>query len=492
MIAKKQEDLIASATDAEPDKGRFGMEEAILATLARTPKGHAFRGVFFHAYRNNPDFISRSDLQAVAEVFSALLCEHDGTTDEQLTRDELGRREKTVKDEVLKAILAGTAAKSEDVAEAYIGKLNNMDLFRRAEAFGREYDSSVKAAKDAKNADGISAAIGDLAKRVFDLATRKKLVREHPTEEVDAAGFLEQLASRGTDGREYIGLETGILHLDEVFNGLPTGLYILAGAPSTGKTTLAKQIADQVAEKEQVPVLFYSFEQSKEELRIKSLARLSKTDSKTIQKGRVPGGVWEKVETAETEYRRLGRTLTIIEAGRTDNVDAIRAAALMAKRKNGDKPVLLVIDYLQIIPAGPHSPDSLRERVDGHLSELRRLARDLQSPILVISSENRDAYKSKKKPTLAALKESGGIEYSADGVIILWRNADESKVMEEDRRNRKGQPDLPATERVEAFVLKNRNGELAKIGLNFTKAWATFVSYDKKPLDWWPEDSTTA
>jgi replicative DNA helicase len=248
-------------------------------------------------------------------------------------------------------------------------------------------------------------------------------------------------------------------------------------------STLAKQIADHVAATEKIPVLFYSFEQSAEELRIKSLSRLSSVDSRRIWKGRSNDVEWEKVERADEDYRQgSGPYLTIIEAGRRDTVESIRAAALMAERKAGDKPVLLILDYLQIIPAGKDAPETIRERIDWNLTELRRLSRDIKSPVLVVSSQNREAYKGNNPPTLAALKESGGIEYSADAVICLWRNTQESKVLAKDFNRTKGLNLL--TVRIEAHVLKNRNGELAKVKLNFTPAWALFTEEGKEDLEY--------
>jgi len=100
----------------------------------------------------------------------------------------------------------------------------------------------------------------------------------------------------------------------------------------------------------------------------------------------------------------------------------------------------------------------------------------MKSPVLVISSMNREAYKENKPPTMAALKESGGIEYSADAVICLWRDKGESETLTRDLSMK--------TDRIEAHVLKNRNGELARVKLNFTKAWALFSDEGKESLDY--------
>lgn len=467
--------LAEDATEAEADPDRHYMEEAVLATLARGGPGDPFSETFFNAYTLWEFTFSRTDLKAVADGLKNIICLQEVVADAVLIRDNLRKAGATVKDEVLMGILDGSKAVDAAVAHAYIEKLIRLDLYRRADAAILDFQKAVKKAKE----DGaeLETAVADLSRTVFDLATKKKLIRDYPVESIAAEGTLDNLSARRADGRDWLGLDCGFKHLNEVLNGLTEGVFVLAGAPSCGKTTLAKQIADHVAEVEKVPVLFYSFEQSAEELRIKSLARLSSVDSRRIWKGRSVDAEWKEVEKAAEDYRQgPGPYLTIIEAGRKDTVEAIRATALMKKHKAGDKQVLLILDYLQIIPAGDNAREALRERIDMNLSELRRLSRDIKSPVLVVSSENRAAYAGNPSPTLAALKESGGIEYTADAVICLWWNKKESDRLTKDF-NRK-------TDRIEAYVLKNRNGELAKVILNFTKPWALFTDEDKEDLDY--------
>lgn len=466
----KLDDLVDAATEAEADPDRHDMEAAVLASVVRhgmdAPElWQAAAAVVW----------SRKDHAALYNALTR--CIEEGLPpDVLLVRDRLDDAV-TVTDDALTAILDGSKARDAAVALEYTRRMERQDRFRHAEALGRDYMAAVELAKKDRGKDP-DAAVAGLLKKVFDLAHDKKVVREYPKEADAAADFLDELNARRTDGRELLGLKTGFHHLDEVFNGLTPGLYILAGAPSTGKTTLVKQLADMVAQNEKVPVMFWSYEQSREELRIKSLSRLSSVDSRSIWKGRAGNDTWSKVEKAADDYRRgPGQTLTIVEAGREDTVDRIRAAAVMAKHSADDKPVLVVIDYLQILPAGPDAPDALRERIDHNLSELRRLSRDLSSPVLVVSSQNREAYKTANdRPTLASLKESGGIEYSADAVICLWRDKDESQRLTRDFGRQ--------TVRVEAFVLKNRNGELATVRLNFTPAWSRFDEAGKEGLDW--------
>ena len=464
-----------NATEAETDLDRHQMEEAILATLAKAGPGDPFADAYSMAYISETLTFSRSDLKAIGDALHEDICLQGVPADAVLLRDKLRAAGAKVADAVLTVILDGSKAVDAAVALLYIEKLNRLDKYHALDESGREYLKAIETIKK----KGLSPE--EVVPQVLNFLTAhaevKKIIRSFPVEADAAEDFLDILNNRRADGRELLGLDCGFSHLNEVLNGLPDGVIILAGAPSCGKTTLAKQIADTVAEVEKVPVLFYSFEQSAEELRIKSLARLASVDSRRIWKGREGDTEWKKVEAAAEAYRQgPGPYLTVIEAGRKDTVEAIRAAALMAQRKAGGKRVLLVLDYLQIIPAGKDAPDALRERIDANLSELRRLSRDLKSPVLVISSMNRDAYRKNERPTMAALKESGGIEYSADAVICLWRDKEESKRLTENYKR--------LTVRVETHVLKNRNGELAKVKLDFTPEWSLFMEKDKEDLDY--------
>jgi replicative DNA helicase len=459
--------LVAGAVEAEADADRHVMEEAVLATVAR----HGLEAADLWAgFSTMTGRWSRKDFEAIADALWEGIVE--GTAaDAVLIRAKL--KDARVEDAVLTGILDGSKVRDIPVAVAYIRRMEGQDRLVRAEAAGREYLAKVEKAKT--EGGDVDAAVAGLLKDAFSLAKDKKLVREYPNEAEDALDFLKVLDARRADGRAWLGLDSGFKHLNEVLNGLTEGVFILAGAPSTGKTTLAKQVADAVAVTEKVPVLFWSFEQSTEELRIKSLSRLASVDSRSIWKGRTSGDTWTEVEKAAEDYRRgPGRWLTVIEGGREDTLDRVRSVAVMAKHKAGDKPVLLVLDYLQIIPAAPDAPEDTRARIDWNLSELRRLSRDLKSPVLVISSQNRAAYAGNAKPSLAALKESGGIEYTADAVICLWRDKAESERLTRvfDR----------LTVRVEAHVLKNRNGELSRVKLDFTPAWSMFTESGRDAL----------
>ena len=476
-MTKGIDELAKSATEAEAasEPNRQDMEAAVLSTVARAD--HTENQDLFTAFDRLA--WSRKDFTAIKDaIFDAVIKTGGRAADPFLVKNYLAKDGESVPEDVLEAILDGSKAVEAAVARRYVEILAEQDKRRRALALIPEFEKMVIEGK-------AEAAFGGLLKGVCNLTESKRLVKVNATEADEIPRFMDALAVRQSSDRAFTGFDSGFKHLNEIFNGIVPGLYVLAGAPSTGKTTLAKQIADNVAELEGVPVLFFSYEQSAEELRIKSLARLAQVDSRKVWKGRTDAEAWAKVEGAAETYKAgTGQSLTIIEADREDSVDAVRTAATIAKHKAEGKRAFIVLDYLQIMPTPEevHGINGIKDKVDFNLSELRRLSRDLDSPVLVISSQNREAYRMNKPPTMAGLKESGGIEYTADAVLCLWRNKSETDKMETDRQKRC--PEDPKTIRVEIHVLKNRNGELAKVKTDFTPAWALFLEGIKEDLSY--------
>ena len=133
----------------------------------------------------------------------------------------------------------------------------------------------------------------------------------------NTAAYLDNLMAGEIDRfKQAQDRKTGFANLDEKAGGLNAGLYVLAAISSLGKTTLALQMADQIAAQGQ-EVLFFSMEQSRLEMVSKSLARLTaQADMKTavtslsIRKGYLPS----QVTAAARQYKeRTGERLSIIE-----------------------------------------------------------------------------------------------------------------------------------------------------------------------------------
>lgn len=414
----------------------------------------------------------RSDHRAVFGAIRALNDKGEGVS-ESLVGERIKANEVAVPDQVLADIFSADPVQDANLLQTYLKRLALRGKVRSA----RAYVQSVMAALDGVDEDGaLEDVVAHVQAAAFDLDRTKRLVQDAPTEAEVLDAFMDDLQRRVSDGG-FVGLDSGFGHLNEVLNGLGQGLMIFAGPPSCGKTTFMKQVADQVAEKEGVPVLFFSFEQSAEELRIKTLARLSGVNSRAIMKGRAAGqadlrgigpvSTWDQVEEAAKAYRTFGDRVRIIEADRSTTIGKIRIMGQAAKKRSGKDRVLIVVDYLQIVPvSNPRDYGTTKDRVDAICSDLRRLARDLDSPIIAISSENRAGYKNNTKPDMAVFKETGGIEFSADVGGAFWTDPNGPK--DGNLRN------------VDLCILKNRNGELANIRLAFKADTATFTEQGKE------------
>jgi len=332
----------------------------------------------------------------------------------------------------------------------------------------------VELAKDEKSPEAVA---GDALKIIANLEATRRLSGAGKTEGEELDAYFAALEARQAEDNNFLGLDTGFKYLNLVINGLTTGLIILAATPSTGKTTFAKQIADQVIEKHRdAACLFVSLEQSKEELRIKTLSRLSGVENRALQRGRLntESVAWKKVVEAKEGFASFAGRLQVLEGDRLTTVDRIRLAALQLRQKTQADRIFIVVDYLQIIPTEGDFGDT-RQRVHATTSELRRIGRDLDAPVLAISSINRASY-DKKVGSLDVFKESGDIEFSADVAMVMVDDPEKGQTEEHYQGvMRKGK-------KVFLDVVKNRNGEKARINLLFFPAVSHFQEAGKEEL----------
>lgn len=271
---------------------------------------------------------------------------------------------------------------------------------------------------------------------------------------------------------------TGFKDLDAVLGGgLQPGLYVLGAVSSLGKTTLAVQIADHIAE-EGHPALFVTIEQSAAEIVAKSLSRLasesgrdfSTTDVMSAQRRRK----WEEGEynrfmrVCERYTAQIAANLRILEGTKQPSVADVRAVAEAMAAHDGVPPVIF-IDYLQLM-AAQSDRDTDKQAVDRNVMSLRQLARDLKTPVFVISSLNRSSYS--EGVTLDAFKESGAIEYGADVLLGLQPEGmrehmdgvrDTKTKREADKFLRESKAE--SVRACEIVVLKNRAGRTPSEGL---------------------------
>ena len=260
-------------------------------------------------------------------------------------------------------------------------------------------------------------------------------------------------------------IKTGFPNLDAKMGGLYAGLYAIAAISSLGKTTFVHQLADNIAAAG-TDVLFFSLEQSRLELVSKSIARRTAQNdintavsSLAIRRGYLP----EQVQKAAAQYvQEVQDRMSIIEGNYACDVSFIGNYARQYIQRTNTKPVI-ILDYLQILqPVEDNRRQSLKETVDNTVTELKRLSRELDLTIFVISSVNRANYLT--PIDFESLKESGGIEYTADVVLGLQLQClneplfDKKEGIKEKRaRVKAAKAENPR--KVELCCLKNRYGQ---------------------------------
>jgi replicative DNA helicase len=268
---------------------------------------------------------------------------------------------------------------------------------------------------------------------------------------------IQALARPSAGRRALRGFDSGFAHLNKLCDGLPIGLFLLTGAPGAGKTTFVKQIADEVARLNRVPVLFIALEQTKEELRLKTLARLARIDVRELDMYGLPDH--PRAAAALETYRSFADFMYLIEGGRTTTVEHIRTLAQWVMAQTHTARCLIVVDYLQKLPGGPQTTPA--QRLELLALELGWLARDLLSPVLVVSAQGRAHY---GEQGLDVFGEAAQLEYSAD-VAAVMVNTKRLGLLRSDPRDRS----------VDLYIVKNRKGERGIIRFHFQPYYCLFT-----------------
>jgi len=379
-----------------------------------------------------------------------------------------------------------------------------------------------------------SFAARDYAQMIYDLAIRRKLmelgqdirakaakveVANEPKEQiVEAEQALYKLGEAGTTSSGFqsflravtdavnvanaayqrdgglAGISSGLADMDKKLGGFhKSDLLILAGRPSMGKTSLATNVAFNIAKayrKGQLQdgsegavdggvVGFFSLEMSAEQLAARVLSEAAEVPSEQIRRG----------DMTETEFRRFVDAAKTLEACPLfiDDTPALPISQLAArarrlKREHGLD--VLIIDYLQLVrPAS--AKDSRVNEVSEITQGLKAIAKELDIPVIALSQLSRQVEnREDKRPQLSDLRESGSIEQDADVVMFVFR---EEYYKE---REKPGDHDLEAMGkwqeemerlhgRAEVIIGKQRHGPIGTVELAFEGRFTRFSNLVK-------------
>jgi replicative DNA helicase len=271
--------------------------------------------------------------------------------------------------------------------------------------------------------------------------------------------------------KEIAGWETGFANLSRALDGILPGLYLLIGPPACGKTALAKQLLDQVAMHNRAPVIFFTFAESKKDLRIRTLARLSGLENRAIRRGSayllhwygVPKAhykesdqlppSWEKLKRSAEEAKSWLELTYLVECGREADLEQIEERIKELRALRGSEQVLAVVDDCQRL--GDRELPA-RDRLALITERLQRAAVNLKIPILAVWPDLGE------QPDTAPQAWAERVP-DADVILVVEKDRERTKKLTE------------PNQAITLHIVKNRGGERGKLALDFYPALAKFV-----------------
>ncbi|TNF23025.1 MAG: replicative DNA helicase [Rhodobacteraceae bacterium] len=380
-------------------------------------------------------------------------------------------------------------------------------------------------------------AVRDYAQMIYDLAVRRDLiglgrdisakaarvdVASEPREQiVEAEQKLYKLAEQGqseggfqsflkavTDAVNHAnaayqregglaGISTGLTDMDKKLGGLHSSdLLILAGRPSMGKTSLATNIAFNVAKAykrgtrhdgsegaiEGGVVGFFSLEMSAEQLAARILSEASEVPSEQIRRG----------DMTEAEFRRFVDAAKALEAcplfiDDTPSIPIAQLAARARRLKRTHGLDLLIIDYVQLVRG---TAENRVQEIAEITMGLKAIAKELNIPVVALSQLSRQVEnREDKRPQLSDLRESGSIEQDADVVMFVFR---EEYYVEREKPSDDRLEEMAAWQermerlhgKAEVVIGKQRHGPIGSIELSFEGRFTRFGNLVKP----WQQD----
>ncbi|NLJ56797.1 MAG: replicative DNA helicase [Firmicutes bacterium] len=306
--------------------------------------------------------------------------------------------------------------------------------------------------------ENIEEFLDEAEQLIFDVARKKDTQSFIHLREALEQTFekLERLYERKSG---LTGLSTGFPDLDNITSGFQAAdLIIIAARPSMGKTTLAVNIAQQMAVTEGTPVAFFSLEMSSEQLAQRMLCSSAEIDAQRLRRGFLSAEDWPRLTQTVGPLSELP---LYIDDTPSISVMEMRAKARRLKLEKGLGAVF--VDYLQLM-RGSDRAENRQQEISGISRALKALAKELNCPVIALSQLSRAVeQRQDKRPILSDLLDSGGIEANADMVIFIYRD----------------DYYFPETEKkhvTEILISKQRNGPTGKVELYFMDRYTKFVS----------------
>lgn len=271
----------------------------------------------------------------------------------------------------------------------------------------------------------------------------------------------EEMVENAENPHKLTGLSTGFEQYDKRYGGFHDGeLIIIAGRPGMGKSSLAVNIAENVAIAQGKTVAIFNLEMPKESLLKRIICSQAFIDSSKMLTGDFNGDDWVSMGN---HLDKIALAPLYIDDTSTVTVSEIRAKCQRLKQTKGLS--LVVIDYLQLMKTSGRI-DSRQQEITEISRSLKVLAKELGVPIIALSQLNRELEKRQdKRPVISDIRESGSIEQDADAVIFIYRDEVYNKDSEDKSK-------------AEVNVIKHRSGQPGMFKLGWQGKYTKFTNID--------------
>lgn len=385
--------------------------------------------------------------------------------------------------------LARLAAEATTIINAQDYGRTIYDLALRRDLIGIGEDM-VNVAYDAPVDFAPRAQIEDAERRLYELAESGRYDGGFQKFSQALAVAVDLAAKAFQRDGKLSGISTGMRDLDTKMGGLQhSDLIIVAGRPGMGKTSLATNIAYNVA-KAYVGELqadgtmkaanggvigFFSCEMSADQLATRIVAERTGIPSSHIRRGGISEADFDKIREVSIELQSLP---FYVDATGGLSIAQLMARARRLKRQKGLD--LLVIDYIQLLSgSGKRASDSRVQEITEITTSLKALAKELNVPVIALSQLSRQVEsRDDKRPQLSDLRESGSIEQDADVVLFVYRE-EYYLAMKEPRpgtpEHEKWRLDMDlAYGKAEVIIGKQRHGPTGTVDLAFEASVTRF------------------
>jgi len=283
--------------------------------------------------------------------------------------------------------------------------------------------------------------------------------------------IIKDIDQREVSGEiEIIGYSFEPFHyLNFALSGFRRGfMYAIAGAPRRGKTTFTLELATSVATNCKIPVLFFTYEQTKKNLTYRLLAKESRLNPDSLQRKKIRSdmimdakfmGGWKRMQ-AYMDY------FYIVEATKVETVDRIRSYAYNVMQDFNTEDIMIFVDYIQKMPLSRTYHDE-KFKVEEISTELKALSIELNNPLMTISSLSKegcmiDATESTERPSMYHCKGSGDLEYDLDCAMVQAKDWGDTKELHAQLEHKaeelnKDPTRVPKVDVVNLYLDKNRD-----------------------------------